>query len=268
MKTRSRVPGSKGSSGSERVRASEPNSSRLVPRDLAPNPLLLPIVDPRSPITERYRRMMTHIDHLGARDDNPYRMLVVASSREAEGKTLTSMNLALSLAEDRDRKVLLMDMDLHRPRVHHFLLSKPRIGWMDVFEDRAELDAALVSLNQTRLRMLPAGRPPDKPAEVIKSERFRRLLRQLRDRFDAIVLDAPPLMRFVDANILNSYADGLLFVIRAGLTSRQIVRKALAQITTGRVVGVVLNDVKYTLVDRYYYRYDEYGGSYYDRGDD
>jgi Mrp family chromosome partitioning ATPase len=94
------------------------------------------------------------------------------------------------------------------------------------------------------------------------------LLRQLRDRFDAILLDAPPLMRFVDANILNSHADGMVFVIRAGLTSRQIVRKALAQVTTGRVIGCVLNDVKYTMVDRYYYRYDEYGGSYYDRGRD
>ncbi|MDQ7007556.1 MAG: CpsD/CapB family tyrosine-protein kinase [Acidobacteriota bacterium] len=268
MKSRSKpnVHGPDSRSGGRVVTTSP--SSRRAPRDLAPNPLLLPLVDPRSPITERYRRMMTHIDHLGARDDHPYRVIVMASSREAEGKTLTAMNLALALAEDRDRKVLLMDVDLHRPRVHHFLLSKPKLGWMDVFEDRAELDAALVSLNQTRLRMLPAGRPPDKPAEVIKSERFRRLLRQLRDRFDAIVLDAPPLMRFVDANILNSYADGLVFVIRAGLTSRQIVRKALAQITSGKVIGVVLNDVRYTLVDRYYYRYDEYGGSYYDRGDD
>lgn len=240
-------------------------STRRAPKDLAPNPMLLPLVDARSPVTERYRRMMTHIDHLGARDDHPYRMIVMSSSREAEGKTLTSMNLSLVLGEDRDRRVLLMDVDLHRPRVHHFLLSKPRLGWMDVFEDRAELDAAIVDLNQSRLKLLPAGRPPDKPAEVIKSERFRRLLRQLRDRFDAVVLDAPPLMRFVDANILNSYADGLVFVIRAGLTSRQIVRKALGQITTGRVIGVVLNDVRYTMVDRYYYRYDEYGGSYYDR---
>lgn len=242
-------------------------AARRVPRDLAPNPLLMPIVDPRSPVTERYRRMTTHIDHLGARDDHPYRAIVMTSSREAEGKTLTSMNLSLVLAEDRDRKVVLMDVDLHRPRVHHFLLSKPRIGWMDVFEDRAELDAAIVTLNQTRLKILPAGRPPDKPAEVIRSDRFRRLLRQLRDRFDNIILDAPPLMRFVDANVLNSMADGLVFVIRAGLTSRQIVRKALAQITTGRVIGAVLNDVRYSLVDRYYYRYDEYGGSYYDRED-
>lgn len=251
--------------GPQREKEPESAPGRRAPRDLAPNPLLLPIVDPKSPVTERYRRMMTYVDHLGARDDHPYRTIVITSSREAEGKTLTSMNLALAMAEDRDRKVLLMDLDLHRPRVHHFLLSKPRLGWMDVFEDRAELDNAIVDLNQSRLRLLPCGRPPEKPAEVIKSERFKRFLRQLRDRFDVVILDAPPLMRFVDANILNSYADGLVFVIRAGLTSRQIVRKALASVTTGRVIGVVLNDVRYTLVDRYYYRYDEYGGTYYDR---
>ncbi len=254
-----------GGSPPEQEEAVQQTATRRVPRDLAPNPLLMPLVDPRSPVTERYRRMMTHIDHLGARDDHPYRTIVMTSSREAEGKTLTSMNLALAMAEDRDRKVVLMDVDLHRPRVHHFLLSKPRLGWIDVFEDRAELETAVVDLNQTRLRLLPAGRPPDKPVEVLKSERFRRLLRQLRDRFDVVILDAPPLMRFVDANILNSHADGLIFIIRAGLTSRQIVRKALAQVTTGRVIGVVLNDVRYTVVDRYYYRYDEYGGSYYDR---
>ena len=79
-------------------------SSRRAPKDLAPSPMLLPLVDPRSPVTERYRRMMTHVDHLGARDDHPYRMIVMTSSREAEGKTLTSMNLSLVLAEDRDRK--------------------------------------------------------------------------------------------------------------------------------------------------------------------
>jgi capsular exopolysaccharide synthesis family protein len=251
-----------------KVRPGSKPSQRSKPRDLVPSPLLLPLTDSRSPITERYRRLMTHVDHLGARDDHPYRAIVMTSSREAEGKTLTAMNMALVLAEDRDRKVLLMDVDLHRPRVHHFLLSKPKLGWMDIYEDKADLDSAIVSLNQTRLKLLPAGHRPDKPAEIIKSERFRRLLRQLRDRFDAILLDAPPLMRFVDANILNSHADGLVFVIRAGLTSRQIVRKALAQVTTGRVIGVVLNDVKYTMVDRYYYRYDEYGGSYYDRGRD
>lgn len=254
-----------GGSAPEQEDAVQQTATRRVPRDLAPNPLLMPLVDPRSPVTERYRRMMTHIDHLGARDDHPYRTIVMTSSREAEGKTLTSMNLALAMAEDRDRKVVLMDVDLHRPRVHHFLLSKPKLGWIDVFEDRAELETAVVDLNQTRLRLLPAGRPPDKPVEVLKSERFKRLLRQLRDRFDVVLLDAPPLMRFVDANILNSHADGLIFIIRAGLTSRQIVRKALAQVTTGRVIGVVLNDVRYTVVDRYYYRYDEYGGSYYDR---
>lgn len=241
--------------------------SRKIPRDLAPSPLLLPINDNRSPVTERFRRMMTHIDHLGTRDEHQYKMIVMTSSREAEGKTLTSMNLSLVMAEDRDRKVLLMDVDLHRPRVHHFLLSKPRLGWMDVFEDRCDLESAIVDLNQSRLRMLPVGRQPDRPAEVIKSDRFRRLLKQLRDRFDTVILDAPPLMRFVDANILNSLADGMVFVIRAGLTSKQIVRKALGQVTLGKVIGVVLNDVRYTLVDRYYYRYDEYGGSYYDRED-
>ncbi len=267
MKSRERVPLVGTGKSTMTDRKGGKAAARRTPRDLAPNPLLLPIVDPRSPVTERYRRMTTHIEHLGARDDNPYRMIVMTSSREAEGKTLSSMNLALVLAEDRDRKVCLVDVDLHRPRVHHFLLSKPRLGWMDVFEDKADLDAATVSLNQSRLKLLPAGRPPDKPAEVIKSDRFRRLLRQLRDRFDMVILDAPPLMRFVDANILNSYADGLVFLIRAGLTSKQIVRKALSQITTGRVIGVILNDVRYTVIDRYYYRYDEYGGSYYDSED-
>lgn len=237
-------------------------------RELIDSPLLLPLVDSRSPITERYRRMMTHIDHLGLRDGQPHRVIVMSSSREAEGKTLTSMNLALAMAEDRDRKVLLMDVDLHRPRVHHYLAERPRHGWLDVYDENLSLDTAILELAKSRLRILPAGPPPEKPAEILKSERFRTLLDRLRERFDTVILDAPPLMRFVDANILNSYADGMVFVIRAGLTSRQIVRKALGQVTTGRVIGVVLNDVRYTLVDRYYYRYDEYGGSYYDQADD
>jgi receptor protein-tyrosine kinase/non-specific protein-tyrosine kinase len=236
-----------------------------IPRDLADETYLLPLSDFRSPVTERYRRIRTYVDHLAEHDAVPIRTLVVGSSREGEGKTLTAMNLALVLAEDRDSSVVLVDCDLHKPRIHTMFRAPVRLGLMDVYEGRADLDACLLSLTRSRLHVLPAGRVEGvNPAEVLKSAKFASLLETLKDRYDYVVIDTPPVMRFVDANVLNGLSDGMVFVVRAGLTSRQVVQRALESVTNGRILGVVLNDVRYTVVDRLYYRYDDYGKSYYD----
>jgi receptor protein-tyrosine kinase/non-specific protein-tyrosine kinase len=241
------------------------NGVEGIPREFRDESLLLPVSDPRSPVTENYRRLKTYVDHIGEAEEKDIRTLVVTSSREAEGKTLTAVNLALVLAEERDRSVLLVDCDLHRPRIRKLLRQSPRIGLMDLYEDRADLTAAAVPLVKSRLHVLAAGSVgKTTPAEVLKSSRFRKLLRRLQERYDRIVLDTPPVMRFVDANILNQYADGMIFVVRYGVTARQMARRAISSVTSGRILGLVFNDVRYTIVDRYYYRYDEYGKSYYE----
>lgn len=235
-----------------------------IPRDLADETYFLPLSDFRSPVTERYRRIRTYVDHLAEHEGVPIRTLVVGSSREGEGKTLTAMNLGLVLAEDRDSSVVLVDCDLHRPRLHTLFRTPVRLGLMDVYEGRADLEACLISLTRSRLQILPAGSVEGvNPAEVLKSSRFQEILEELKDRHDYVVIDTPPTMRFVDANVLNGLADGMIFVVRAGLTSRQVVHKALESVTNGRILGLVLNDVRYTVVDRLYYRYDDYGKSYY-----
>jgi capsular exopolysaccharide synthesis family protein len=236
-----------------------------IPREFADETYLLPLADFRSPVTERYRRIRTYVDHLAEHEQTSIRTLVVGSSREGEGKTLTAVNLALVLAEDRDSSVVLVDCDLHRPRIHTLFRTPVRLGLMEVYEGRADLDACLLSLTRSRLHVLPAGRVEgSNPAEVLKSKKFASLLETLKSAYDYVVIDTPPVMRFVDANVLNGLADGMVFVVRAGLTSRQVVHRALESITSGRILGVVLNDVRYTVVDRLYYRYDDYGKSYYD----
>lgn len=235
------------------------------PREFRDTRYLLPLTDPKSPMTERYRRLRATVEHLGERQGRELRTLVVSSSRENEGKTLTALNLALVMAEDRDRSVLLVDGDLHRPSIGKLLRRPPRIGLVDVFEGPARIEDAAVPLVQSRLHVLTAGRVNGtNPAGVLQSQRFHELLDELRNRYDRIIFDSPPIMRFVDANIINEHADGMIFVVRAGLTAKQMVRKALASVTSGRVLGLVMNDIRFTLVDRYYYRYDEYGKSYYD----
>jgi receptor protein-tyrosine kinase/non-specific protein-tyrosine kinase len=236
-----------------------------IPRDFADETRLPPMADRRSPVTERYRRLKTMLEHLVEDEERGNRTFVIASSREGEGKSLTALNLALVMAEERDRSVLLVDCDLHRPRLHQALLRPPRIGLMDVYEDRIDLEGAVLPLVKSRLHILPSGSVGQiNPAEILKSARFRKMLDMFRQRYHRVVIDTPPVMRFVDSNILNEHADGMVFVIRAGLTSRQMVRKALDSVTNGRILGLVFNDARFTMVDRYYYGYDEYAKSYYD----
>jgi len=160
--------------------------------------------------------------------------------------------------------VILVDCDLHKPRIQDALRQPPRIGLTDLYDGRADLDGVVVPLAKSRLNLLPSGSVKGiNPAEILKSARFREVLQQLRQHYHRVIIDTPPTMRFVDANILNEYADGMVFVVRAGLTSRQMVRKAVDSVTNGRILGLVFNDARFTVVDRFYYRYDEYAKNYY-----
>jgi exopolysaccharide transport family protein len=220
---------------------------------------------PQSQMAESYRALRTSLllSSLGA----PPRILLITSALPQEGKTTTSINTAVVLAQ-KGVRVLLIDADLRRPSIHKTLGMGPRSGLSNVLTGTAELQQAIVrSTIMPNLFILPAGTPPPNPAELLASVHMKALLTQLREQYDHIVIDTPPTLSVTDAVVLSTRVDTVVLVIRSGQTTKTALRRArdlLLQVNA-RVTGVLLNAVDLSSPDYYYY-YEyrqKYGGSYY-----
>ncbi len=221
---------------------------------------------PKSQMAESYRSLRTSLllTSVGA----PPRLILVTSALPEEGKTTTSINLAIVLAQ-KGARILLMDADLRRPSIHKTLGMGPRSGLSNVLTGSADLQQAIVrSPMLPNLYLLPAGTPPPNPAELLASSGMRELLAQLTEHYDHIVIDTPPTLSVTDAVVLSTAVDRVVLVIRSGKTTKQALRRArdlLLQVNA-RVCGVLLNAVDLNSPDYYYYyEYQgKYGNGYYD----
>jgi polysaccharide biosynthesis transport protein len=224
---------------------------------------------PQSQMAESYRALRTSLllTSLGA----PPKLIVVTSALPQEGKSTTSINCAIVLAQKQSR-VLLIDADLRRPSIHKTFGLGPRIGLSDVLTGNATLsDAILRSPVSPTLFVLPAGTPPPNPAELLASQNMRDVLAALREQFDHVVIDTPPTLSVTDAVVLSPNADAVVLVIRSAQTTKQALRRSreLLVRVNARVAGVLLNAVDLHSPDYYYYyEYQgKYGNRYY-RDDD
>jgi polysaccharide biosynthesis transport protein len=229
----------------------------IIPRKFEPDPHLIMVNRPGSPIAERYRRLRLKLDQPGP-GGSVRQVIVVTSAVPEEGKTTTAINLALALAEDRDRRTLLVDADLRRPSVTRYVTPQPTLGLSEVLTGEAPLDHVIIEVKSARLSILPAGAPSINPLELLQSDYLAGVFAELRRRFDRIIVDTPPTVPFTDAAVLNGVADGAILIVRAGRTTRPLIERARASLSHGTLLGAVLNDVKFTPVDRYYYQYDDY----------
>jgi polysaccharide biosynthesis transport protein len=191
------------------------------------------------------------------------RTLVVTSAAPGEGKTMTAANLAVTLAYDGLR-VLLVDCDIRRPRIHG-LFQLPRApGLMELLRTSNDPDSpqprAIRETPVARLSVLTCGALPVNAANLLSGTRMRVLLGELQEQFDIIVLDTPPVLATADASIVASLTDGVLLVVRAGTTDRNAAQRAYQQLANvgARVVGTVLNDPGGEVAKEgdYYYPYD------------
>ncbi len=217
-------------------------------------------VRPQSQMAESYRALRTSLllSNLGA----PPKVIMVTSARPQEGKTTTSINTAIVLAQ-KGVRVLLMDADLRRPSVHKTLGMGPRSGLSNVLTGSATVQQTITtSPILPNLFIMPAGTPPPNPAELLASANMRELITELREQYDHIVIDTPPTLSVTDAVVLSPRADATILVIRSGQTTKQALRRArdiLMQVNA-HVAGVLLNAVDLTSPDYYYYY--EYQGKY------
>ena len=196
--------------------------------------------DPASIAAEQYRLLRTRLE--GRENAGRTQVLVVTSPRIGEGKTVTSANLALTMSQEFQHKVLLLEADLRRPILAELFGAAPGPGLVDVVTGTATIDEALVMIPGQQLFLLPAGTGAARSTELLASTAMQRTLDMLRSRFDRIVIDTPP-MTLADTHVLARLADGLLIVVRSGVTPRPAVERALAAVDRRRLVGIVLNEV-------------------------
>ena len=206
------------------------------------HPLLVAGIAPDSAGAEQYRALRTRIGH--GENGRQYRVLIVTSPTASDGKTLTALNLALTMAQEFHKRVLVVDADLRKGRLHQLLGLPASPGLCEVLTGEATLEEALVSLPAFHLTVLPAGGPTGLPAEMLGSAEMRRALDLLRTQYDRIVLDTPPVVALADVGVLAPMADGVLMVVRAGRTSRPDIDRALREVHPAPVLGLVLNDVE------------------------
>jgi len=217
-------------------------------------------VRPQSQMAESYRALRTSLllSGLGA----PPKVVMVTSALPQEGKTTTSINTAVVLAQ-KGVRVLLIDADMRRPSIHKTLGMGPHSGLSNVLTGSIPLEQAITSTTVLpNLFVLPAGTPPPNPAELLASSNMRDVLSTLREQYDHIVIDTPPSLSVTDAVVLSPRADAVLLVIRSGQTTKQALRRSrdvLMQVNA-KIVGVLLNAVDLSSPDYYYYY--EYQGKY------
>jgi len=204
------------------------------------HPLLVAAIDPHSTAAEHYRSVRARISH--REETMPIRTLMLTSPGAGDGKSITAANLALTMAQEFQRQVVLVDADFRGSSVHALFGLDAAPGLAEVLEGELTLDEVMVYLPDYRLTVIPAGRTPQFPTELLGSTAMRRITDALRGRFDRVLFDTPAVMPLADAGTLAPMADGVLIVVRAGQTQRPALQRALAAFDEERVLGVVLND--------------------------
>lgn len=222
---------------------------------------LIAYLHPKSPASEAFRTLRTNLQFAAA-GRGRLQAILVTSPGPGEGKSVVAANLAIVMAQG-GRRTLLFDGDLRRPVQHRLLEKSGRRGVTTLLVEAGQDPETVVQPSGIEaLDLLAAGPVPPNPAELAATEAMRQLVEWARERYEVVVVDAPPVLAVTDAVLLGSYVDGVLLVSRAGQTRNEALQAAVETLRRSRIpiVGAVLNEVHYRGSEAYYYSY------YYRRG--
>ncbi len=217
------------------------------------------ITDPFSPSSEQYRKLRARILAITKQDFQ--NTIMVSSADVGEGKSITSINFAVALAQEMDHTVLLVDADLRKPSIHDYLGIKAVRGLSDYLSGKVELSDVLINTGIGKLMLLPAGSACSNPAELLSSNRMKELVQEMKHRYADryIIIDTPPVLVSADAISVSNHVDGILFVVQAAKTSEKTVKKAINLLKSSTIMGIVYNNVPdylgKNLNPYYYYKY-------------
>lgn len=229
------------------------------------NPLLVTLNDPYSPTAEEYRKLKAVLVKMTYGE--PFKnTMMITSAIPGEGKSITALNLGISLAQEFDHTVLLVDADLRRPSVHRYLNIERKVGLSECLLGEADLGDAIIPTGIGRLSVVTAGREISNPGELFSSHRMKSMLEEIKHRYNDryIIFDAPPLLPFAETRSLAHLVDGIIFVIKEELATQTNVRDAIETLKGINILGVVYNDANIAHnLERYHsaYNYHSYAGT-------
>lgn len=220
------------------------------------NRSLISMTSPKSPIAEQFRTVRTNIQFSSV--DEEVRFLTVTSSSPAEGKSTITANLAVVFAQ-QGKRVLIIDADLRKPTVHYTFRIGNHAGLTNVLTKQKTLQETVYVTEQENLWVLPSGPIPPNPSELLGSKGMMALLEQVKEDYDMIIFDTPPVLAVTDSQVLANVTDGVVLVVSSGRTETEDAKKAkeLLESAQAKILGVVLNNKKAQDSQYYYY----YGGN-------
>ena len=197
------------------------------------------LLRPESYISEQFRMLRGRIDSLAAQ--RPIRTVGMTSANPGEGKSTAAINLAIVESLGVGQRVLLVDCDMRRPTVHRSLGAAPDVGLAEVLLDQASLTRAVTRVDGTNLDALVVRNQPDNPSELLASNRMKKLLDELTQSYDRVILDTPATLGLPDSKIVSGLCDGVVIVVRADVTRREEVGAMLDILDRRRILGMILN---------------------------
>lgn len=222
---------------------------------------LVTIKNPKSPISESYRTLRTNIQFSDI--DNKIQTIVMTSSGPSEGKSTTSSNLAIVMAEGGS-KTILIDCDQRKPKLHKLFKISNESGLSDLLAGKADIHEVAHKLEGIEnLELITAGTRPPNPSELLASQKMKSFIDELKEKYDYVILDTPPVIAVTDAQLLSLKADGCILVVSSGEAERDaaIKAKSLLESVNAKIIGVVLNKVEVTGKGYYGYYYQYYYGN-------
>jgi receptor protein-tyrosine kinase len=195
---------------------------------------------PASTMAEQYRRLWSSIEALNP--DGAPRTVMVTSAVMGEGKTLSLLNLAFAFCERPHSRVIAVDADLRQPALERYLGLPRRQGFSEVLQGRLPLDRAIRRTSEPGLDVLGAGDPPANPTKIIRIDRLKSLWHNLKQRYDYVLIDAPPAHLLTEPHLIGASVDGILLCVRLAATPKNLVEETSAQLEAmgGNLLGVCL----------------------------
>ncbi len=225
---------------------------------MSDNRYLVNLNDPYSPIGEEFRKLKSSLAKL-TQGEKFKNTIMVTSAVPNEGKSITALNLAISLAQEYDHTVLLVDSDLRNPSINVYLNLKQQQGFAECLLGEADLSDSIIATGIGKLSIITAGREILNPVEMFNSQKMKDLISELKNRYPDryIVFDAPPVLPFAETRTLANLMDGVLFVVKERLASQNDIKDALEALKGCEMLGLIYNDTIPAENDE---RYSSYSG--------
>jgi receptor protein-tyrosine kinase/non-specific protein-tyrosine kinase len=188
--------------------------------------------------------------------------IMVTSAVPGEGKSVTSLNLAISLAQELDHTVLLVDADMRRPSIHRYLNIDNKMGISDCLMGEADISEVLIGTGLGRLSVITAGREVSNPVELVTSQGMQSLIAEMKHRYNDryLIIDTPPVLPFAETRTLAHLVDGVLFVVKERLAAQGNIQDAVDALKGCKMLGMVYNDAVIDHNDAHYSYYRSVGG--------